>query len=124
LVYGAQHKEAWSILAGEVFGAKSSEGVLRRASPVNYVSQDDPPFLLLHGERDSLVPLVQSELMEAALRQAGVPVEFTVVKHAGHGFIHAGRPPSPTDAEIGKLIADFLDRTMPRKPAVTGVQRP
>ena len=124
LFYGVQHKETWAILAREVFGSKSSEEILRRASPVNYVSRDDPPFLLLHGERDGLVPLVQSELMEAALRKAGVPVEFVVVKHAGHCFLPAGRPPSPTDEEIGKLIADFLDRSMPRKIAGTNGDGP
>ena len=115
LHYGVEHKEAWSLLVGTVFGSNPSEEILRRASPVNYVSSDDPPFLLLHGERDSLVPLVQSELMEAALRKAGVPVEFIIVKHAGHCFIPAGRPPSPSDEEIGKLIADFLDRSMAAK---------
>lgn len=114
LLYGVQHNETWSLLASEVFGSKTSEEILRRASPVNYVAPDDPPFLLLHGERDSLVPLVQSELLAAALRKAGVPVEFIIVKHAGHCFVPAGRPPSPNDAEIGKLIADFLDRKMPR----------
>ena len=117
LLYGVQHGELWAILAHEVFGSKTSEEVLRRASPVNYVSNDDPPFLLLHGECDGLVPLVQSELMEAALQKAGVPVELIVVKNAGHCFIPAGRPPSPTDAEIGKLIAEFLDRTMPARRA-------
>ena len=122
LLYGVQHKETWAILANEVFGSKTSEEILRRASPVTYVSKDDPPFLLLHGDHDSLVPLVQSELMEAALRKAGVPVELIVVKNAGHCFIPAGRPPSPTDAEIGKLIADFLDRTMPREIQQTGVR--
>ena len=34
----------------------------REASPVSYVSEDDPPFLLLHGDADPVVPLEQAKL--------------------------------------------------------------
>jgi dipeptidyl aminopeptidase/acylaminoacyl peptidase len=81
---------------------------------VTYVSPDDPPFLLLHGQRDGFVPLVQSELMKAALEREGVPVEFIIVKNAGHDFIPVWGLPKPSRKEIGRLIADFLDRKMPR----------
>jgi acetyl esterase/lipase len=50
------------------------------------VSEDDPPFLIMHGDKDPLVPLNQSELLAEALRKARVPVTFHVVKGAGHGF--------------------------------------
>jgi acetyl esterase/lipase len=57
-----------------------------RANPVTYVTKDDPPFLIMHGDKDPLVPLNQSELLDAALKRAGVEVTFHVVKGAGHGF--------------------------------------
>jgi acetyl esterase/lipase len=69
----------------------------RRMSPVTHVTADDPPFYLIHGDRDDLVPIAQSELMEAALKKAGVPVTFEVVKGAGHGF---GRPKPDMMARI------------------------
>jgi acetyl esterase/lipase len=61
-----------------------------RANPVNYISNNTPPFYLLHGDRDRLVPIHQSELLHAALQRAGVPVHFEVVSGKGHAI---GPPP-------------------------------
>jgi acetyl esterase/lipase len=60
------------------------------ASPVNHVTPDDPPFLLLHGDADRTVPFQQSEIMEAALRKAGVPVKLIRVPGGGHGSAFPG----------------------------------
>lgn len=49
----------------------------RRASPITYVSNVTPPFLIVHGDRDPAVPYHQSELLEAALKKAGVQVTAT-----------------------------------------------
>lgn len=56
------------------------------ASPVTHVTSDDAPVLLVHGERDKLVPLSQSRAMAAALKTAGVAHELIVVKHASHNL--------------------------------------
>ena len=69
----------------------------RLMSPVKYVSNDDAPFFFVHGDRDFLVPMSQSELMVAALRRAGVVATLEVVPGAGHGF---GRPKPPLMAKI------------------------
>jgi acetyl esterase/lipase len=55
-------------------------------SPVTFVTPDDPPFLLIHGDADAVVPLQQSEIMEAALQKAGVAVKLVRVPGAGHGI--------------------------------------
>ena len=52
-----------------------------RANPITYVSKDDPPFLILHGDQDEIVPFNQSELLHAALQKAGV--EVTLKKIGG-----------------------------------------
>ncbi len=57
----------------------------KEASPITYVSADDAPFLLLHGDKDDVVPFKLSEMMEEALQQVGVPVRLLNVKGAGHG---------------------------------------
>jgi len=56
-----------------------------KANPVTYASMHAPPFLIVPRDQDPLVPHHQSELLEAALKQAGVPVTFYTVKGAGHG---------------------------------------
>jgi acetyl esterase/lipase len=57
----------------------------REASPVTHVTRDDPPTLLVHGDADTTVPFKHSELMEAALKKAGVPVKLVRLPGGGHG---------------------------------------
>jgi acetyl esterase/lipase len=73
------------------------------ANPIEYVSADDPPFLIMHGDKDDLVPMGQSELLHAALEKARVPSTFHKVTGAGHGF---GGP------EIDKQVLTFLDKQL------------
>jgi dipeptidyl aminopeptidase/acylaminoacyl peptidase len=56
-----------------------------RANPITYVTQDDPPFLIVHGDADLLVPHHQSVLLEEALRKAGVSVRFVTIPGGLHG---------------------------------------
>ena len=60
------------------------------ASPVNHVTADDPPFLLIHGDADEVVPYSQSEIMEAALKKARVAVSLIRVPGGGHGSAFQG----------------------------------
>jgi acetyl esterase/lipase len=100
-------------LAGtSLFGDNSfSEHDLRLASPLSYVSADDPPMLILHGDSDAVVNLTQSKLFYRALVAAGVPAELVIVQNSGHEFEPVnGSPISPSRAEITQLMIDFLDR--------------
>ncbi|WP_446050062.1 family 16 glycoside hydrolase [Zobellia laminariae] len=58
----------------------------RKASAINYISNNDPPFLIMHGNKDPLVPIEQSELFYQALQKKGVDSEYIIVKDAGHTF--------------------------------------
>jgi acetyl esterase/lipase len=55
-------------------------------SPILYVSKDDPPTLLIHGDKDELVKLDNSERILEAFKKEGVPCELVVMVGAGHGF--------------------------------------
>lgn len=54
------------------------------ASPIRYVTKDDPPAFFYHGTADRLVPLQNPQAMVAQLKQAGVSAELYEVKDAGH----------------------------------------
>ncbi len=82
------------------------------ASPVTYVTADDPPFLILHGEEDSLVPIEQSEELLAKLQAAGVPAELVPVANAGHGFKPVGGEISPSREEISQMIVSFFEERL------------
>jgi len=76
--------------------AKSPEGILigaapldrpdlgKAASPVSYVDENDPPFLIIHGEKDDLVSPRQSQLLSSWLTVKGVSNELIIVKDAPH----------------------------------------
>ncbi|MBI5963199.1 MAG: alpha/beta hydrolase [Chloroflexi bacterium] len=83
------------------------------ASPVTYVSADDPPFLILHGEADQLVPIEQSQILLAALRAAGVPSELVTVTNAGHSFkAEEGKTISPSLRELAQMIIVFFEEQL------------
>lgn len=58
----------------------------RDASPINQVNAKSAPFLIFHGGRDRLVPVGQSEILDAALKKAGVESKFVLFPEEDHGF--------------------------------------
>jgi acetyl esterase/lipase len=77
------------------------------ASPIAHVSGGDPPFLLVHGTRDDLVPVAHSRRMAAALRGAGTPATVLELPRTGHSF--AGLTTSPR-ADVRCTVTNFLAR--------------
>jgi acetyl esterase/lipase len=78
----------------------------KTANPLTYVDKDDPPFLIMHGDNDQLVPLGQSVVLAKALIDAGVEVTMRTVHGAGH------EGPQFHNAESRRLIEEFLSRTL------------
>ena len=74
----------------------------RQISPVTHVSADDPPTLIIHGDKDLLVPIQQAELIVAKLKEAGVAAELVVKPGAAHGW-------ADIDKDVPTL-ADWFDR--------------
>ncbi|QDU57310.1 alpha/beta hydrolase [Aeoliella mucimassa] len=74
------------------------------ASPLTYVTNDDPPFLIVHGTRDPLVAFNQSELLHEALQKVEVPSTLITIEGAGHG---QGFPP-----ETMQLVRKFFDHQL------------
>lgn len=78
----------------------------RLLSPVSHVRGDAPPFLLVHGDADRLVPIDQSVRFAAALEAAGAVVEFDTVSGADHVF--AGVDPLPQIARAIEFLRGHL----------------
>ena len=89
-----------------VFG--DDPAALATFSPVTYITSAAPPFLILHGDQDRLVPLRQSQILQERLSAAGVPAELVVVKNAGHGFAPSGGRPDPDIEQLAETIIAFL----------------
>lgn len=63
----------------------------KTASPVTYISQDDPPVLTLHGSADTLVPPSQATVLDEQLKAAGVKHDLMIFEGEGHGFKAEGQ---------------------------------
>ena len=55
------------------------------ANPITYINGDEPPFLIIHGTKDTIVPYNQSELLYEALKAAKVSSTMITVRGGGHG---------------------------------------
>lgn len=84
---------------------------VRQANPITYVDPKDPPFLVVHGDRDPLVPHHQSVLLVEALRAAGVPVRFHTVKGGGHGGFRDPKVPRMVRAFFRKHLGPASAKT-------------
>jgi acetyl esterase/lipase len=80
---------------------------LADVSPITHVTPDAPPFLLVHGTTDWLVPYSQSEQLHAALTAAGVDSRLVPVEDAEHIFTGC----DDVDA-IVRLCVDYLAMTL------------
>lgn len=74
-------------------------------SPTRHLRQDSPPILLLHGDKDSVLPIALSEHFVGVGKEVGASVEFIVVKGGEHGF---RGDITPGIDEINERVATFL----------------
>lgn len=87
--HGAMHKLMPSLLEHVVMQRRFDEHrhVFEAASPTRRVHRDAPPFFILHGEQDAVVPRSQAQTFHAALRTAGAgTVAFAEIPNAHHAF--------------------------------------
>lgn len=98
----------------DLLGSADPE-IARAASPVTYVSPSFPPTMLVHGNRDEVVPVGESFRMYEALERAGVPVEL----HVFAGEPHAFDSGSLLGRQSAELMRAFLTRYVgaPQPPA-------
>ena len=86
---------------------KKALEIARQISPIYHVTADDPPTLIIHGDKDTLVPLQQSEAILAKFKEVGVPAELVVKRGAGHGWL--------TMKDDIATLADWFDKYLRKK---------
>ncbi|MGI9453598.1 MAG: alpha/beta hydrolase fold domain-containing protein [Pirellulales bacterium] len=86
------------LLGGPV---QENKDIAKAASPITYVTKDDPPFLTIHGTNDALVPFEQSVELTDSLQKAEVLARLIPIQDGGHGRPHV--------SELDKRIRLFLE---------------
>jgi acetyl esterase/lipase len=75
-------------------------------NPITYVSGDDPPFLIVHGDKDPIVPNNQSWLLFDELKLEGVSARFHTIQGAGHGG------PGFAAKDIDEMVFRFFEERL------------
>ena len=99
-------------MARLLLGVNGTKSALLKASPVNFIDTDAPPFLIMQGDKDPLVPPDQSQELYDKLTAAGDSASLVIVKNAGHVFAPAGGTPSPSMPELRNMLLDFFDKNL------------
>jgi len=82
---------------------ETKEAVVK-ANPISYITPNDAPFLIVHGDSDPLVPHHQSVILENGLKEKNVEVIFYTVEGAGHGDFKDPKVPEMTKAFFAKTL--------------------
>ena len=96
-----------------VFGAKSmTDPILTKFSPIHYITKNAPPFLIIAGDQDLVVPLRQSKELYNRLTANSAHAELVVVQNGDHCLLANDKPFAPARAQVTEKMVDFFDREM------------
>ena len=114
-VAAGQTSEVGSYLGCEP--AACAPGIVKLASPLGFISENAPPFLIQQGVADTTVSAKQSQKLYEVLKQKGVPAELELYPDVGHDFMKDGNPDAAiVNKAMAQLVA-FLAATFPNKPS-------
>jgi acetyl esterase/lipase len=87
-------------ISSETAKESPAHALLRKASPISYVTADDAPMLLVNGNQDPLVPIENVQRMRAALEKVGVPNRFVEITGASHWPLEVSGAPDFIDDSV------------------------
>ena len=106
----ATSKRAAGLLENLLDGPPEKQAALyKAASPITYVSKDDPPTLTIHGTADPVVPVEQATEFDAAMKKAGASHTLLLLQGEGHGFTPKG------NKTAGEATFKFFDAHLKNK---------
>lgn len=98
--------DARPFIKGLIGEPEQAAAAYKAASPVTYISDDDPPVLTLHGDKDTLVPPSQAKLLDEKMKAAKAKHELLILAGAGHGFAGEAQKKS------NEAMWSFLDKQL------------
>jgi acetyl esterase/lipase len=95
-------------LTRSFFGGSIDEKLplFQQASPINHLTKDDPPTLILHGTIDDVVPIDQGDMLAAKLTELQIPYVYDRLP----GWPHAMDASVPVNERARWFMDRFLDR--------------
>jgi BD-FAE protein len=78
--------------------------ILWQVSPINYITPDDPPVSIIHGDHNDLVPFQQSEQLILKLQQNNIASQLKAMKSESHNTFPA------SDRELYQICVDWFNK--------------
>ncbi len=91
------------------YSIKQNKKAYINASPITYLKKESPPILLIHGKKDSIVPISQSKSFYDKGKKLEGNIQFISVENAGHGFVPMEGEISPSLDEIKEKTISFIE---------------
>lgn len=83
----------------------------REMSPVNYLSKNSPPLLMIQGDKDTTIPVKHAYYMKQKADALKAPVEIMIIKNAGHNWRKVDADIDPTrEAIVERTVKFFVDQ--------------
>ena len=82
--------------------------LFREMSPVNYVTKDSPPLLMIQGDKDTTIPVKHAHYMLEKAVDVDAPVEIMIIENSGHNWRKVGADISPSKEEIDDRTVQFF----------------
>ena len=80
----------------------------REVSPINYLTKESPPLLMIQGDKDTTIPVKHAHLMQEKAEELKAPVEILIVNNAGHNWRKVDADIAPTRDEIVQKTIQFF----------------
>ena len=80
----------------------------REVSPVNYLTKDSPPLLMIQGDKDTTIPVKHAYFMQDKAQALGASVEIMIIKNSGHNWRAVEGSVNPTKDEIVRRTVQFF----------------
>lgn len=80
----------------------------REMGPINYLTKNSPPLLMIQGDKDTTIPVKHAYHMQKKAEALNAPVEIMIIKNAGHNWRSVGAPIEPSREAIVARTVDFL----------------
>ncbi|MEJ2151260.1 MAG: alpha/beta hydrolase [Chloroflexota bacterium] len=88
---------------------QENKELAKRANPITYITPETPPFFIMHGERDDVVPVGQSELLHRALVEAGLDSTLMIIPGMGHRVMKLRKEHK---IKLRRSVIGFFKRTL------------
>lgn len=99
-----EKQESYNRILGDSLSNKPE--LAKLLSPTEQLKKNSPPILLIHGENDTVLPIINSTFMMEVAKEKNADVELLIIKNAGHSF--SGSNISPSFEALNQYATNFI----------------